>query len=46
MGEDEKCELNDQEMDIWEIYPPFLLSGQTVICSGIFISRNKELTKC
>jgi hypothetical protein len=45
MGEDEMCELHEKEMGIWEIYP-FLLSGQTVICSGIFISRNKELTKC
>jgi hypothetical protein len=45
MGEDEKCELHDKEIDICEIYL-FLLSGQTVICSGIFIYRNKELTKC
>jgi hypothetical protein len=45
MGEDEKSELHDKEIDIWEICR-FLLSGQTVICSGIFISRNKELTKC
>jgi hypothetical protein len=45
MGEDERSELHDKEIDIWEIYP-FLLSGQTVICSGICISRNKELTKC
>jgi len=45
MGEDERSELNEKEMVIWEIYP-LLLSGQTVICSGIFISRNKELKKC
>jgi hypothetical protein len=45
MGEDEKHKLHDKEIDNWEIYP-FLLSGQTVICSGIFIYRNKDLTKC
>jgi len=42
MREDEKSELHDKEMDIWEIHP-FLLSGQTVICSSIFISRTKNL---